>query len=113
MALRTPPDVIRVLREANKEIGLELRVDTHPDWLDRSDQWPFLRKGVQAVLFSVEDHEDYHQVTDHADRIIASLAARVSQLVAIAVLDLAGEKRVGSPPPTSGTDPEKEPVAEP
>lgn len=101
-------DVIRVLRTANEEIGLDLRIDTHPDWLRRSDQWPFLRKGVQAVLFSVEDHEDYHEVTDHADRIIASLAAKVSRLVALAVLDLAGEEGVGSPSPGEPPGHEKE-----
>ena len=107
---REAPDVIRVLRKANEKVGLDLRVDEHPDWLTRSDQWPFLRRGVQAVLFSVEDHEDYHRVTDHADRIIASLAARVSQLVAIAVLDLASEKKVGSPSPESATSPAKDPA---
>jgi len=106
------PDLIRALREANRSVGLELRVDTHPDWLSRSDQWPFLRRDVQAVLFSVEDHEDYHEVTDHADRIIPTLAAKVSRLVAIAVLDLAGEERVGSPTPEepgSESDPKETP----
>ena len=105
-------DVIRVLRTANEEIGLDLRIDTHPDWLRRSDQWPFLRKGVQAVLFSVEDHEDYHEVTDHADRIIASLAAKVSKLVALAVLDLAGEERVGSPSPGEPPDTRRKPKSD-
>ena len=77
------------LRAANAAIGLEIRFDTHPDWLDRSDQGPFLAKGVPAVLFSVEDHEDYHQVTDHADRILPGLAAKTSRLVALATLLLA------------------------
>lgn len=77
------------LRAANAAIGLEIRFDTHPDWLDRSDQGPFLAKGVPAVLFSVEDHEDYHQVTDHADRILPGLAMKTSRLVALATLLLA------------------------
>lgn len=76
------------LRVANRIVGLDIRFDEHPEWLDRSDQGPFLAKGVPAVLFSVEDHEDYHQVTDHADRILPDLAARVSRLVAIAVAEL-------------------------
>jgi len=109
------PDLIKVLRAANEQIGLDLQVDQYPDWLTRSDQWPFLQKGVQAVLFSVEDHEDYHEVTDHADRIIAPLAARVSQLIAIAVLDLAGQKRVGSEAPqeSNSVSQEKEASQEP
>ena len=77
------------LRAANAAVGLEIRFDLHPDWLDRSDQGPFLAKGVPAVLFSVEDHEDYHQVTDHADRILPGLAAKTSRLVALATLLLA------------------------
>lgn len=91
------PNLIRALKEANKAVGLRLEVDTHPDWLQRSDQWPFLRKNVEAVLFSVEDHEDYHQVSDHADRILAPLAAKVARLVALATLDLAGKKPVSTP----------------
>jgi hypothetical protein len=77
------------LRTVNEFVGLEIRFDTHPDWLDRSDQGPFLAKGVPAVLFSVEDHEDYHQVTDHADRILPALAMKTSRLVAFATLLLA------------------------
>ncbi len=79
----------KVLRAANEAVAMEIRFDTHPDWLDRSDQGPFLAKGVPAVLFSVEDHEDYHQVTDHADRILPGLAARTARLVALASLLLA------------------------
>ena len=95
------PRLIKAVRKANQE-GLQLRVDKHPDWLSRSDQWPFLEKGIPAILFSVEDHEDYHQVSDHADKIIAPLAAKVSRMVALAVLDLATQKTVGSVVPQEG-----------
>ena len=44
---------------------------------------------MPAVLFSVEDHADYHQVTDHADRIDAGLAMKASRLVALTAHDLA------------------------
>ena len=91
------PTLIKALKKANDSIGLTLRVDEHPDWLSRSDQWPFITKGVPAVLFSVEDHEDYHQVTDHADRIMADLARNVARLIALATLDLAGAEGVPSP----------------
>ena len=92
---KSAPRLIEAIRKANRS-ELRLMVDKHPDWLSRSDQWPFLQKGVPAVLFSVEDHEDYHQVTDHADKIIAPLAARVSQMIALAILDLGSQKKVGS-----------------
>ncbi len=67
------------------QVPLEMKVDTHPDWLDRSDQGAFLRVGIPAVLFSCEDHDDYHKVSDHADKADAVLAAKVASLVAGAV----------------------------
>ena len=91
------PKLMKALEKANRKIGLVLRVDEHPDWLSRSDQWPFIRKGVPALLFSVEDHEDYHQVSDHADRIMPDLARNVARLAALATLDLAGPEGVPSP----------------
>ena len=63
------------------QAGLPLVVDTHPEWLPRSDQGPFLAKGVPSVLLSVEDHADYHTVDDEVDRIDADLAARTARLV--------------------------------
>jgi len=104
------------LRAANAAIGLDIRFDEHPDWLDRSDQGPFLRQGIPAVLFSVEDHEDYHQVTDHADRILPALAARTSRLVALAALLLAEQPppaRGPVSPPEMPRDPKVAPVAPP
>lgn len=70
-------------------VGLALVVDTHPEWLPRSDQGPFLARGVPAVLLSVEDHEDYHTVRDEVDRIDADLAARTARLVCRAIESLA------------------------
>ena len=114
---KSAPKLMEALRRANRS-ELRLMVDKHPDWLPRSDQWPFIQKGIPAVLFSVEDHEDYHKVTDHADKIIASLAARVSQMIALAVLDLASQKKVGSipvgePDPAQDTDTPNAPQTKP
>lgn len=82
---------IATLKKANESIALSLRLDEHPDWLNRSDQGPFLAKQVPAVLFSVEDHEDYHRVSDEVSKIDASLAAEVAQLVALAVIEGSAE----------------------
>lgn len=92
------------LRAANAAVGLNIRFDEHPEWLPRSDQGPFLAEGIPAVLFSVEDHEDYHKVTDHADRIIPELAAKVSRLVALATL-LLGEQALAAVDPPAATKP--------
>ena len=91
-----------------------MRLDEHPDWLDRSDQGPFLAKKVPAVLFSVEDHEDYHQVSDQIEKIDASLAAEVAQLVALAAINMSHEPftpRAEAPKPVKIVEPAK--VAEP
>lgn len=84
------PRIARAIHKANKQIGLDIIRDAHPDWLDRSDQAPFLDRGVPSVFFSVEDHEDYHEVTDHTDRIMPDLAAKTAQLTFLAAVDLAG-----------------------
>ena len=106
--------VVAALKKANESIGLKLRLDEHPDWLDRSDQGPFLAKKVPAVLFSVEDHEDYHQVGDQVEKIDASLAAEVAQLVALAAINMSREPftpRAEAPKPLKVAEPAK--VAEP
>ena len=95
------PELIGALKNANAEIGLRLAIDTHPDWLPRSDQWPFLRKRIPAVLFSVEDHEDYHTVNDHAELVLAPLAAKVARLVAMASFELATGKETDPKSPNA------------
>lgn len=100
--------VVAALKKANESIGLKLRVNEHPDWLDRSDQGPFLRKKVPAVLFSVEDHEDYHRVTDEVSKVDAGLAAEVAQLVALAAIEMSREPftaRSAAPVPTTPAKP--------
>ena len=67
---------------------LRTQFDKHPDWLMRSDQGPFIRRRVPCVLFSVEDHADYHQVTDTPDRVMPELAQRVARLVLATAVDL-------------------------
>ena len=92
-------DALRdVLRQANDDSKLALRIhfDEHPDWLMRSDQGPFIYRKVPAVLFSVEDHPDYHQVTDEVPKILPDLATRVSRLVLLAAVRVANEA-----PPTT------------
>lgn len=90
--LEGAPDAPRIsmaIRKANKHIGLHIIRNAHPDWLSRSDQAPFLDKGVPCVFLSVEDHEDYHRVTDHTDKILPELAAKTAQLTFLAAIDLA------------------------
>jgi len=83
------PRISRAITKANKTVGLTIVRDKHPDWLYRGDQWPFLQQGVPAVFLSVEDHDDYHQVSDETDKILPELAAKTARLAFIAAVDLA------------------------
>jgi hypothetical protein len=92
--LEGAPDAPRInmaIVRANKQIGLNIVRNKHTDWLYRSDQAPFLEKNVPCVFLSVEDHEDYHQVTDHVEKIIPELATKTTQLTFLAALDLASQ----------------------
>jgi len=89
--LEGAPDAPRInmaIVRANKQVGLHIVRNEHPDWLYRSDQEPFLRKNVPSVFFSVEDHEDYHRVTDHIEKILPDLVTKTAQLVFLAAVDL-------------------------
>jgi len=91
--LEGAPDAPRMalaINKANKKIGLHIIKNRHPQWLQRSDQAPFLERGVPSVFLSVEDHEDYHKVTDHTEKIFPDLAAKTAQLSFLAAIDLAG-----------------------
>lgn len=92
---RKEADPLRdAMRRANDryKLGLDIQFDKHPDWINRSDQGPFVARKVPAVLLSVEDHEDYHQVTDHADKVLPKLVERVTRMVCASVLDFATAK---------------------
>lgn len=39
------------------------------DWTYSSDHAPFHQKGIPFIYFGVEDHEDYHEHTDVAEKI--------------------------------------------
>jgi hypothetical protein len=91
--LEGAPDAPRIsiaISKANKKVGLRIIKNKHPEWLHRSDQAPFLERGVPSVFFSVEDHEDYHRVTDHTEKILPDLAAKTAQLAFLAAINLAG-----------------------
>jgi hypothetical protein len=83
------PRLLADVEAANRRVGLTLRKDTHPEFLLQSDQLPFLQAGIPALYFGVAEHEDYHQVTDHADKILPLLAARIARLVYLAALGTA------------------------
>lgn len=58
------------------------------DWTGSSDHAPFHAAGVPFVYFGVENHADYHQPTDTADKIDARFLQEVANLVADVMKEL-------------------------
>ena len=46
----------------------------------RSDHYNFAKKGIPVVFFCNGEHEDYHQVTDHADKLDGQKMQRIARL---------------------------------
>ncbi|MEZ5293114.1 MAG: M28 family peptidase [Vicinamibacterales bacterium] len=61
----------------------------HDDWTTQSDHGAFHAAGIPFVYFGVEDHADYHQPTDTADKISPRFLSGVAATVlrALAALD--------------------------
>ena len=49
-------------------------------YYERSDHYNFAKKGIPVVFFCNGEHEDYHQVTDHADKLDAEKMQRIARL---------------------------------
>ena len=84
MAFSKVPDITAAVDRANASIGLDVkkRYDNNSSNLvRRSDQWPFLQRGVPAVGFMTGLHPDYHRVTDTVEKITFPKMARIAQLV--------------------------------
>ena len=61
------------------------------DWTMQSDHGVFHEAGIPFVYFGVEDHADYHQPTDTADKIAPGFLDGVATVVlsSLAALDRA------------------------
>ena len=78
-----------IAQRANRHVGLDVRYDEHPEWFSSSDHFPFMLRGVPTLYFGVEDHADYHRVSDHSDRILPELTAKVAELVFLITVEVA------------------------
>ncbi len=66
------PDLKAEADRANKAIGLEIRYrydNNVSQLMRRSDQWPFIQRGIPGIWIFTGLHPDYHTVNDDADRI--------------------------------------------
>jgi Zn-dependent M28 family amino/carboxypeptidase len=57
--------------------------------LRRSDQWPFLQKGIPSLFFHTGLHPDYHTEFDRPEKIEYEKLERIARLVHQTSWDLA------------------------
>jgi Peptidase family M28/PA domain len=92
MAFSRVPDITAAVEKANGGIGLELkkRYDNNSSQLlRRSDQWPFLQRGVPAMGFITGLHPDYHTQYDRPEKINYVKMEKIARLVHQASWDIA------------------------
>ena len=84
MAFSKVPDITATVEHANAGIGLELkkRYDNNSsNLLRRSDQWPFLQRGVPAMGFITGLHPDYHTQYDRPEKINYVKMEKITRLI--------------------------------
>ena len=76
---------------AHPELNMVAIDDRWPEerFYFRSDHYNFARKGVPVLFFFNGVHEDYHQPSDHVEKIGAEKEARILQLLFYVGLDIA------------------------
>ena len=92
MGFARAPELAAVVDAANAGIGLEIkkRYDNNTSNLvRRSDQWPFLQRGVPALGFMTGLHPDYHTQYDRPEKINYVKMEKIARLIHQASWNLA------------------------
>lgn len=101
MAFSKVPDITAAVEKANGGIGLELKTrydNNSSNLLRRSDQWPFLQRGIPAMGFITGLHPDYHTQYDRPEKINYVKMEKIARLVHQVSWDIAnGDARPKSP----------------
>ena len=101
MAFSKVPDITALVEKANSGIGLDLkkRYDNNSSNLvRRSDQWPFLQRGVPAMGFITGLHPDYHTQYDRPEKINYVKMEKIARLIHQVSWDIANADARPKPP---------------
>ena len=60
--------------------SMGVRFSSGDKYYSRSDHYNFAKKGIPVVFFCNGEHEDYHQVSDHADKLDPEKMERIARL---------------------------------
>ncbi len=79
-----------LLNEASKDKSIELlfgrdNPKKKPYWVNASDHAPFHQAEIPFIYFGVDDHPDYHKITDTADKINPDFYLEAIRLIKEAV----------------------------
>ena len=74
------PDLNEINTRENKFVGLTLEYNAE-QFFRRSDQYNFARKKIPVLFYHTGEHEDYHKVTDHSDKINEGKIAMIAKLL--------------------------------
>ena len=86
------PRLKAAVEQANGRFGMTLKMDLDnnvSNLLRRSDQWPFIQRGVPAIWFHTGLHPDYHTANDRPEKIEYDKMERIARLVHQVSWDLA------------------------
>ena len=86
------PSLAEIVDGANAGIGLDIkkRYDNNASNLvRRSDQWPFLQRGIPALGFMTGLHPDYHTQYDRPEKINYAKMEKIARLIHQASWNLA------------------------
>ena len=86
------PALKAAVEQASRTVGMKLKMDldNNPsNLLRRSDQWPFLQRGVPAIWFHTGLHPDYHTPNDRPEKINYEKMEKIARLVHQVSWDLA------------------------
>lgn len=89
------PELTAEVERANKLYALMLRKrydNNSSNLLRRSDQWPFLQRGVPAIWFHTGLHPDYHTVYDRPEKVNYDKMEKIVRLVHEVSWTLAGQE---------------------
>lgn len=92
MGFARAPELAAVVDAANAGIGLEIKKrydNNRSNLVRRSDQWPFLQRGVPALGFMTGLHPDYHTVYDRPEKINYVKMEKIARLIYQASWNLA------------------------
>jgi len=80
-AAKKNPTIYKILTDINAKYRISLRFDGMDKYTNRSDQGPFLDKGIPGIFFFGGTHKDYHTAGDDREKCNYSKARTITQLV--------------------------------